>query len=274
MAACWLRGACLGIVPAGQLQCPCRAVTSVALPGVTRGQRAPHRAALASPRPARCDNGIVVHRDWSQLRELRDTRRAPGRAAKAAGAQEPGAAGGGGGAQQGQEAAAQPAPQQPQHAPFLGFQVEIQVQKVRSKTTGQRGVAVLEYDAASGRYHELGRGPASAAAAAAASAAAGGAASVADAGVGASLAREGAEAGVEVEDVDELAELAVDEDLLGARRESEVLDFVGRRAAALAREARLAGASEVHDLAAACAAGGDGQDEEAREWLEGPDEVD
>lgn len=34
-----------------------------------------------------------------------------------------------------------------------------QVEKVRNKMTGTKGVAYLEYDPASGRYYELGQGP-------------------------------------------------------------------------------------------------------------------
>lgn len=196
------------------------------------------------PPAARCDNGIVVHRDWSQLKEMREgvkqTRGVP--RGKRAGQQdeeqqqqqgEQGVQGGQGGQQQGG------------HQPFMGFNVEIQVQKVRNKTTGMRGRALLEYDAASGRYHEVGQGPAHGAAATAGAAAAAGAAG---AGAGQvplaagggeegrwSYAREGLGEGLDVEDLEEWEEgeeeeqELVDDALLDERRDGEVLSEVTRR---------------------------------------------
>ncbi|KIY92620.1 hypothetical protein MNEG_15342 [Monoraphidium neglectum] len=143
----------------------------------------------------------------------------------------------------------------------MGFTVEIQVQKVRSKTAGTRGIAVLEYDAASGQYHEVGQGPA------------GGGEGASSAG-GAWRAREGPAGGVEGWDEEDEGEdgldggeeeggtaRADDDGLLGEQWDGEVLEFVGRRAAALRRDAALAAADEVHDLTrardGAAAAGGE-----------------
>jgi len=179
---------------------------------------------------AKCDNGIVVHRDWSQLKEMtKETRAGRGRPPSAAGQQQSspppdGAHSPGGGS--GSPAAADQQ-QQAGDQPFLGFCVDIQIQKVRNKTTGSRGVAVLEYNAASGRYHEVGQGPVQSAAAAS--------------GAGAqqqqqqqqqgerfSLAREGLGDNVEVTEIGGESS-RVDDALLEARRDQEVLLSVKER---------------------------------------------
>jgi hypothetical protein len=142
----------------------------------------------------------VVHRDWSQLKELKDGAKPRGRAAQGApagaDAADPTAAAGAAG---GPGAAA---------APYMGFNVEILVQKVRNKGTGSRGVAALEYQPSSGRYFELGQGGGGAGAGVTGAAVAGAAAANGARGHGgggegrASLAREGAGL-VEVEDAPE-----------------------------------------------------------------------
>ncbi|GBF88530.1 hypothetical protein Rsub_01245 [Raphidocelis subcapitata] len=181
---------------------------------------------------AKCDNGIVVHRDWSQLRELKDggpRRRRGGEGAAGAAGQQQQPDGGGGQAQE------PGAPRQPEGQPFLGFKVEIQIQKVRNKTTGSRGVAMLEYDPASGRYFELGCAPASAASAGGgAGGLAAGAAAAAAAGERRNLAREGA--GVDVMDEEEGEEEeegggGVDDALFEARLRQDAAVEVKLRAA-------------------------------------------
>jgi hypothetical protein len=104
------------------------------------------------------DNGIIVHRNWSKLKELQDRaagekagggsskrRSSNGNSAEAIGFAE----GGQGVDEQQQQQALQNAE----------FEVQVIVEKVRNKTTGSRGQCVLMYDRVTGRYHELGEDP-------------------------------------------------------------------------------------------------------------------
>jgi hypothetical protein len=109
------------------------------------------------------DNGIIVHRNWSKLKELQDRaagdkaggggskkRPAPQQSSSGNGAEAAGSAEGGqGGDEQQQQLALQNAE----------FEVQVIVEKVRNKTTGSRGQCVLMYDRVTGRYHELGEDP-------------------------------------------------------------------------------------------------------------------
>ena len=200
---------------------------------------------------AKCDNGIVVHRDWSQLKDLRGGggaaggaggRQGQGRprsksaAVDSGGGEEQQAGGGGGGGKGGEEGDGGA-------GAFLGCPVQILVQKVRSKTTGSRGVALLDYDPTCGRYHELGEAPRRDATGAVIGAdSGGGAAGAAGGGDGGapSLAREGAADGLVVTDAAEAGDGApaqqqqqqqrVDDALAEARYQQEQLLGVKARA--------------------------------------------
>ncbi|KAF6262532.1 hypothetical protein COO60DRAFT_1699247 [Scenedesmus sp. NREL 46B-D3] len=112
------------------------------------------------------DNGIIVHRNWSKLKELQE--RAAGDEAAAGGSKRrPAAERNGSGAEAAAAAAAAAEgglagigdEQQQQALHNAEFEVQVIVEKVRNKTTGSRGACVLVYDRATGRYHEQGEDP-------------------------------------------------------------------------------------------------------------------
>jgi hypothetical protein len=108
------------------------------------------------------DNGIIVHRNWSKLKELQQ--RAAGDKAAGGGSSKRRAAlpvSGNGSeadaaAADGQAALSEEEKQALHNAEY---EVQVIVEKVRNKTTGSRGQCVLVYDRATGRYHEQGEGP-------------------------------------------------------------------------------------------------------------------
>jgi hypothetical protein len=115
----------------------------------------------------KADNGIIVHRDWSRMRELQQ-RAAVGRQGKQPGvadASRPsngnGTNSGGGESGSGGSFAAGGAGSTAAAAAATEkeYEVQIIVEKVRNKTTGCKGECVLVYDRVSGRYHEPGQQP-------------------------------------------------------------------------------------------------------------------
>jgi hypothetical protein len=110
------------------------------------------------------DNGIIVHRNWSKLKELQQR----AAAAKAAGSgskprkpvlpRDP--IGNGNGADAAAAEGQGEVNEEQQKALHAAeYEVEVIVEKVRNKTTGSRGSCVLVYDRATGRYHEQGQEP-------------------------------------------------------------------------------------------------------------------
>jgi hypothetical protein len=107
-------GSCAG---AGPLLACCSGRATHAKPDLAQCTAALTVSPSTRLAPHRCDNGIVVHRDWSQLKELREGAKQRGRPAQQ---QADAAAAPGGGEQQAAGGA----------QPFMGFNVEILVQKV------------------------------------------------------------------------------------------------------------------------------------------------
>lgn len=97
------------------------------------------------------DNGIVVHRNWSKVKELQQ------KAAKAA-KQSSGKKAGSADSRQTADAGSSPdGDSAVEHK--SEFEVQVFVEKVRNKTSGSRGDTVLVYDRVTGRYHEPGLEP-------------------------------------------------------------------------------------------------------------------
>jgi hypothetical protein len=105
------------------------------------------------------DNGIIVHRNWSKLKELQDRAagdKAGGGSSKRRPALQQSSNGNGADAAAPAEGGDE---QQQQALQNAEFEVQIIVEKVRNKTTGSRGQCVLVYDRVTGRYHEQGEDP-------------------------------------------------------------------------------------------------------------------
>lgn len=109
------------------------------------------------------DNGVVVHRDWSKMKELqqragkgKSSRRfSSSSVADGTSAAEQASSSGAGAAvaADDSEAAAEAGAHKPE------FEVQIHIEKVRNKTTGYKGSCVLVYDRVTGRYRQLNQEP-------------------------------------------------------------------------------------------------------------------
>eukprot|EP00878_Enallax_costatus_P020576 GHUV01021757.1.p1 GENE.GHUV01021757.1~~GHUV01021757.1.p1 ORF type:complete len:704 (+),score=272.75 GHUV01021757.1:606-2717(+) len=109
----------------------------------------------------KADNGIVVHRDWSKMKEMQQRAAAEkgsssGRRSSRRNSPEPGESSNSS-SKNGTVGGADSDPAAPAHN--IEYEVQIKVEKVRNKTSGTKGMAVLVYDRITGRYHEVGEQP-------------------------------------------------------------------------------------------------------------------
>lgn len=105
----------------------------------------------------KADNGIVVHRDWSKMKEMQqragNEKGGSRRASRSSSPQPDGNIDRGSGITQSADSDSAAS------AHNIEFEVQIKVEKIRNKTSGARGMVVLVYDRVTGRYHQIGEEP-------------------------------------------------------------------------------------------------------------------
>jgi len=125
------------------------------------------------------DNGIIVHREWSRMKELQQRQAAAagvgrqGRAQAAAGEVQVTAGSASSSSSSSNrrrrsssasatekvDEADEADSRQPDTVNHAAYEVHIIVEKVRNKTTGCKGECMLLYDRVTGRYREVGQEP-------------------------------------------------------------------------------------------------------------------